>query len=102
MYIIFPKIVHILLPINFYASFVFLRLFYVLLLEQLVDMLEVFMKIPVLPQTSPTYQQAAPTYCAQFGPLYIFYTEESPLAVLNARVQYIKQTQLLYSQMMGQ
>jgi len=50
--------------------------------EQLVDMLELFTQLPWAP----------PTYCAQFGPLYILYTEEFPLAVLHARVQYIKQS----------
>jgi len=90
MYIIFPKLVRILLQINFQAPFVFFKLFSVLLLEQLADILEVFPVLSVLLSTSPKYQQAAPTYCAQFGVLYRFYTEEFPLAVLHARVQYIK------------
>jgi len=75
---------------NYQASFVFSRLFHVLLLQQLADMLEVFTVRPVLSSTPPKYQQAAATYCAQFGLLYKFYTEEFPLAVLHARVQYIK------------
>jgi hypothetical protein len=86
----FPKLVRILLKINFQASFVFFRLFYALLLDQLADMLEVFMVLPVLSSTPPKYQEAAPTYCAQFGLLYKLYNEEFPLAVLHATVQHIK------------
>ena len=47
-------------------------------------MLEVV--LPVLLSTPPKHQQAAPTYCAQFGLPYRFYTEEFPLAVLHATV----------------
>jgi hypothetical protein len=51
------------------------------------------MKSPVLvvPWTS-RYQQAAPTYCTQFCPLYIFYTEEVSIGLLHARDQYTKQS----------
>jgi hypothetical protein len=90
MYMIFPKLVRISLQINFQASFVFFRLFSVLLLKRLADMLEVFTVLPVLSSTPPKYQQAAPTYCAQLGVLYILYTEEFPFAVPHATVQYIK------------
>jgi hypothetical protein len=79
MYMIFPKLVRISLQINFQASFVFFRLFSVLLLEQLADMLEVFTVLLVLSSTPPKYQQAAPTYCTQLGLLYILYTEEFPI-----------------------
>jgi len=47
--------------------------------EQLVDMLDLFTQLPWTPAT----------YCAQFGLPYKFYTEEFPLAVLHATVQYI-------------
>jgi len=102
--IIFPKLVRILLKINFQASFVFFGLFYVILVVQLADMLEVFTVIPVLSSTPPKYQQASPTYCAQFGLLYKFYTEDFPLAVLHAKsnILSIQFIQLLYSLMMDQ
>jgi len=43
-----------------------------------------------VPCTVPAYQQAATTYCAQFGPLYILCTKEFP-AALQTRDQYIEQ-----------
>jgi hypothetical protein len=72
IYITFPKLVCILIQINFQDSFVFFRLFSVLLLEQLADMLQVFMVLPVLLSAPPNVHSTTvnTSKCSQYYQYY--------------------------------